>query len=74
MCYYSPRRAASQAACWGNGQLLCDRDRDVRQRLGLARREHILGSLMLGYPAIRFRNKVIGKRVDIRWNGRQRPV
>jgi nitroreductase len=53
---------------WGNGQLLCDRNQAVRRRLGLQRREHILGSMMLGYPAVKYANKVEGKTLPIQWN------
>ena len=67
MTYYA--QVCGLASClWGNGQLLCDRDRAVRKRLTLSRREHILGTLMLGYPAVKFRNKVAGKSLDIQWN------
>ena len=32
--------------------------------------EHILAMVELGYPAVRFRNKVEGKTLSIAWNGR----
>ena len=46
-----------------------DRDKNIRKHLGLAKREHILGTLMLGYPALKFSNKVLGKTLPIEWNG-----
>jgi ferredoxin len=52
----------------GTGQLLLDRFGAARRRLGLQKHEHILGTLMLGYPAVRFANKVEGKTLDIQWN------
>ena len=53
---------------WGAGKMILNRSWDARKRLGLQRRERILGVLLLGYPAVRFRNKVEGKTVPIHWN------
>jgi nitroreductase/ferredoxin len=53
------------------GPITLDRSRAARRWLGLERREHILGTLELGYPAVRFRNKVEGKTMPIVWNGRR---
>jgi nitroreductase/NAD-dependent dihydropyrimidine dehydrogenase PreA subunit len=53
----------------GTGQIVLDRSKGARQRLGLQKHEHILGTLELGYPAVRFRNKVRGKTLSIQWNG-----
>jgi NAD-dependent dihydropyrimidine dehydrogenase PreA subunit/nitroreductase len=52
----------------GTGQIVLDRSRAARQRLGLQKHEHILGTLELGIPAVRFRNKVRGKTLTIQWN------
>ncbi len=52
----------------GNGQLFLDKDKSVRRRLGLGKRENILGALVLGYSLIRFTNKVTGKVLPIQWN------
>ncbi len=52
---------------WGGGKLALDRSRAARERLGLQRREHILGILGLGYPAVSFVNKVAGKTLPITW-------
>jgi ferredoxin len=57
-----------RSCLWANGPMFVDRNREVRRRLGLGRREHILGALLMGYPATRFRNKVEGKRLPIQWN------
>jgi nitroreductase len=54
----------------GPGQLFFDRSRAARECLSLHRHEHILGMLELGYPAVRFRNKVEGKTLSIQWNAR----
>jgi nitroreductase len=53
------------------GPITLDRSRVARKRLGLERREHILATLELGYPAVRFRNKVEGKTMPVVWNGRR---
>jgi NAD-dependent dihydropyrimidine dehydrogenase PreA subunit/nitroreductase len=66
MFYYA--QALGIAGClFGPGKIVLDRSRPVRRRLGLDRREHILGTLLLGYPAVKFRNKVEGKRLPVRW-------
>jgi nitroreductase/NAD-dependent dihydropyrimidine dehydrogenase PreA subunit len=55
----------------GGIPLTLDRSRRARKRLGLQKHEHILAALELGYPAVRFRNKVEGKTMPIAWNGRR---
>ena len=58
------------ASClWGNGPIFMDKNRAARRCLGLQKRERIFGALFLGYPAVRFRNKVEGKTLPIQWNG-----
>lgn len=54
----------------GAGQIFLDRNRTARERLQLQKQEHILGTLLLGYPAIKFRNKVEGKKLSIEWVGK----
>jgi len=53
---------------WGSAQVFLDRSRAARKRLGLQKHEHIIGALGLGYPAVKFRNKVAGKALSIQWN------
>lgn len=55
----------------GGIPLTLDRSKRARQCLGLQKQEHILAALELGYPAVRFRNKVEGKSLHITWNGRE---
>lgn len=58
------------ASClWGNGPIFMDRSRAARRQLGLRRSDRIFGALFLGYPAVKFRNKVEGRRMAIQWNG-----
>lgn len=55
----------------GTGPIMLDRSKAAKRLLGLRKREHILGTLELGYPAVRFRNKVEGKTMSLQWNGRR---
>jgi nitroreductase len=66
--YFCAQTRGIGSCLWANGPLFVDRSRDARRCLGLGRREHILGALLLGYPAVKFRNKVEGKRLSIQWN------
>ncbi len=68
LMYYAQVKGIGSYLC-GNGQLFLDKNQAFRNRLGLQRGEGILGALFLGYPAIRFSNKVNGKRLPIQWNG-----
>jgi nitroreductase len=52
---------------WGAGTMILDRKWDVREQLGLQERERILGILLLGYPALKFSNKVEGRTMPIQW-------
>jgi ferredoxin len=52
----------------GGIPLVLNRNRAIRKRLGLGKWEHILAAVELGYPAVRFKNKVEGKRMSIQWN------
>jgi hypothetical protein len=52
---------------WGAGRTILDRGREARQRLGPRSGEHVLGVLLLGYPAVRFVNKVEGRALPTRW-------
>ena len=51
------------------GVLTLDRNRQARKLLALQKHEAILGALDLGYPAVRFRNKVEGKTIPLVWAG-----
>lgn len=51
------------------GPITLDRSRVARRHLGLGKREHVLATLELGYPAVRFRNKAEGKTMPVVWNG-----
>ncbi len=49
-------------------QTILNRSNAVRKRLGLEKHERIFGTLGLGYPAVKFRNKVRGKSMNVQWN------
>lgn len=49
-------------------QMILNRNRAFKRLLGLQKRERIYGTILLGYPAVRFRNKVLGKQLRIQWN------
>jgi len=51
----------------GNQRLL-NRSRTLRKRLRLKNHERIFGTLGLGYPSVRLRNKVVGKKLEIQRN------
>jgi len=50
---------------WGNGRIFLNGNRVVRRKLGLRKHERILGSLLLGYPSVKFSNKVEGKTMPL---------
>jgi nitroreductase/NAD-dependent dihydropyrimidine dehydrogenase PreA subunit len=53
----------------GGNQMIFNRSKAVRESLGLRKHERFMGTLGLGYPALKFRNKVRGKTLSIQWNG-----
>lgn len=53
-------------------QSILNGNRTLRRRLGLKRKEKIFGLLGLGYPAVRFMNKVEGRALPVQWNGAHR--
>lgn len=68
MTFYAQVRGI--ASClWGNGPIFMDRSRAARRLLGLQRHDRIFGALFLGYPRVRFRNRVEGRTMPIQWNG-----
>ena len=49
-------------------QMAFNRSRAIRERLSLEKHEKIFATMGVGYPAIRFRNKVQGKLMSVQWN------
>ena len=67
MIYYAQAKGIGSCLC-GNGPLIFDKSKKIKNRLKLQRREHILGALFLGYAAVKFTNKVDGKTMPMQWN------
>jgi nitroreductase/NAD-dependent dihydropyrimidine dehydrogenase PreA subunit len=67
MVLYAQARGIG-SCLWGPGQIFLTRTREARERLGLERHERIYGTVLLGYPAVKFSNKVNGKALPIQWN------
>jgi nitroreductase/NAD-dependent dihydropyrimidine dehydrogenase PreA subunit len=68
MMYYAQIRGVG-TCLWGNAPIFLDKDKTIRRRLGITKRERIYGALYMGYPGIKFSNKVNGKTLPIQWNG-----
>lgn len=49
-------------------QMILNRSRRIRKLLRLSKQEKIFGTIAIGHPAVRFRNKVNGKQMIIQWN------
>ncbi len=68
MMYYAQLKGVG-TCLWGNGPIFIDKNRQARRMLGMASNERIYGALFMGYPAVRFSNKVSGRKLGIQWNG-----
>jgi len=68
MDLYAQSRGIACRNLVGNQGML-NRVRSFRRAIGLERRERIFGVLTLGYPAVRFSNKVLGRSLPLQWNG-----
>jgi hypothetical protein len=69
MCLYAQTKGIGSRILVGN-QMFMDRSSALRSALALGRHERICGTLGLGHPSVRFRNKVTGKTLPVRWNGK----
>ena len=52
-------------------QMILNRNNNFKRRTGITKNEKIFGTITIGYPAVRFKNKVNGKNIDIQWNTSQ---
>ena len=68
MMYYAQVKGVG-TCLWANGPIFIDKHRAARLKLGIKPAERIFGAMVLGYPAVRFSNKVAGKTIGIQWNG-----
>jgi nitroreductase len=51
----------------GNQNFL-NRSKSIRSLIGFKKHEKIVGTIAIGYPSVKFRNKVNGKHMKIQWN------
>jgi hypothetical protein len=49
-------------------QMILNGNRKFKKLIGLDKSEKIFGTITMGYPAIKFKNKVFGKHIKIQWN------
>lgn len=49
-------------------QMFFNRSKSIRKMLQLRTNEKIFGTLGIGYPSIKFRNKVQGRTIEIHWS------
>lgn len=49
-------------------QMFLNQSKKLREILGLSSNEKIYATMGIGYPSVKFSNKVIGKKMDIQWN------
>ena len=68
MMYYAQVKGVG-TCLWANGPLFIDKNRQTRRQIGIKPNERIFGAMYMGYPAVRFSNKIIGKLMPIQWNG-----
>jgi nitroreductase/Pyruvate/2-oxoacid:ferredoxin oxidoreductase delta subunit len=73
MMYYAQIKGVG-VCMWANGPIFIDKHRTARQLLKLRPTEHIYAAMYMGYPAVRFSNKNIGKTMAIQWNMNALPV
>ena len=48
-------------------QMIFNRSREIRRGLGLKPHERIVAVAGFGWPAVHFKNKVLGKRMELQW-------
>jgi nitroreductase/NAD-dependent dihydropyrimidine dehydrogenase PreA subunit len=49
-------------------QMFLNRSKSFRRLIGLKRNEKVFGTMAIGYPSVKFRNKINGRRFKIQWN------
>lgn len=48
-------------------QMFLNKAKSIRKILGLKKYEKIVGTMAVGYPTLKYRNKVEGKKINIHW-------
>ncbi len=69
MNLYAMTRGVACRNLVGN-QMILNRSKALRRRLGIGKLEKIFATMAVGWPALRFRNKVMGKKMTVSWNGK----
>jgi hypothetical protein len=54
---------------WSKGPIFMNDSPKARKLLGLKRQDRIFGVLFLGYPVMKYKNKVEGRVMPIQWVG-----
>jgi NAD-dependent dihydropyrimidine dehydrogenase PreA subunit len=49
-------------------QMFLNNNNDLKKNLGISEKGKIYGMLGLGFPAVKFRNIIVGRKFNIRWN------
>ncbi len=52
-------------------QAYLNKNKSFRKKINLKKNERIQGTIGIGYPKYKFKNKVEGKKMNIQWNGGQ---
>lgn len=52
-------------------QMILNANRKFKGIIGLDKNEKIFGAITMGYSTIKFRNKVLGKQINIQWNSQK---
>jgi NAD-dependent dihydropyrimidine dehydrogenase PreA subunit/nitroreductase len=64
---YAQTRGIACRNLVGN-QMIFNRNKKFRKLIGLDRNEKIFGTITMGIPAVKFINKITGKKIKIQWN------
>jgi ferredoxin len=64
---YAQSKGIACSSLVGN-QMVLNKNKEFRKLIGLDKNESIFGSIAMGYSAVRFRNKVLGEKMQIQWN------
>ncbi len=67
MDLYAQARGLACRNLVGN-QMILNGSKELRKKLNLKKHERIFGTLCIGWPAVKFKNKVNGRRMPVQWN------
>jgi NAD-dependent dihydropyrimidine dehydrogenase PreA subunit/nitroreductase len=49
-------------------QMFLNNNQKLKKHLGISKKENIYGMLGIGYSAVKYSNKIMGRKFDIQWN------